>query len=203
MKCAWISPGVSFPNINTIMIITITGEPGSGKSTIGKKLAKKLGYKHYYMGQLRRDAAKKRGMTLAEYNAYGEKHPETDYEVDDYQKQLGEDEDNFVIEGRTSWFLIPHSIKLYITVDPKEGARRVFQDLQESDVRNEDTELHSVEEVLHSHTKRMESDRYRYKKYYKIDCCDTSQFDLVIDTTTLNKDEAFEKVWTYITQLQK
>ena len=71
------------------MIITITGEPGSGKSTIGKRLAKELGYGHYYIGQIRRDAAKKKGMTLAEYNKYGEAHPETDIEVDDYQKNLG------------------------------------------------------------------------------------------------------------------
>lgn len=185
------------------MIITITGEPGSGKSTIGKKLAQKLKYKHYYIGQLRRDAAKKRGMTLAQYNAYGEKHPETDYEVDDYQKKLGQEEDDFVIEGRTSWFLIPHSIKLYISVDPQEGAKRVFQDLQESNMRNEDVQLHNPKEVQESHEKRMKSDRYRYKKYYDIDCCDTSQFDLVINTTTLSKEDAFANVWAYIQKLQK
>lgn len=185
------------------MIITITGEPGSGKSTIGKELAQKLGYKRYYIGQLRRDAAKKRGMTLAQYNTYGEEHPETDHEVDDYQKKLGKDEDNFVIEGRTSWFLIPHSVKLYIGVDARVGAERVLSDLQESDARNEDSHLNNVEDVIKSHQRRMKSDRYRYKKYYNIDCCDTSQFDLVIDTTTLSKTDSFDKVWAYIQQLQK
>ncbi len=46
------------------MIITITGNPDSGKSTLGKKLAKKLGYKRYYIGQIRRDEAKKNGYDI-------------------------------------------------------------------------------------------------------------------------------------------
>ena len=41
------------------MIITISGLPGSGKSTIGKMLAKKLGYKFYSMGDLRGKIEKK------------------------------------------------------------------------------------------------------------------------------------------------
>ena len=182
------------------MIITITGDPGSGKSTIGKRLAKELGFKRYYIGQLRRDAAKKRDMTLAQYNAYGEEHPETDYEVDDYQKDLGKNEDQFIIEGRTSWFLIPHSIKLYVAVDPQEGARRVFSDLQESDARNEDSDLHNVADVVESHERRKKSDHYRYQKYYNIDCSDLSQYDLVIDTTKLNKEEAYKQVRDYISE---
>jgi predicted cytidylate kinase len=180
------------------MIITITGEPGSGKSTIGKRLAQKLNYEHYYIGQIRRDAARKRGMTLAEYNKYGETHPETDTEVDDYQKNLGKEKDNFVIEGRTSWFLIPHSEKIYITVSPEEGAKRVFKELQADNARNEDNGLLTLEDVLKSHREREASDALRYQKYYQKDCSDRNNFDLVVDTTKLNPDEAFEEVSNYI-----
>lgn len=56
----------------------------------------------------------KRGMTLAEYNKLGETDPSTDIEVDEYQKKLGETEDNFIIEGRTSWHFIPHSLKFLL-----------------------------------------------------------------------------------------
>jgi cytidylate kinase len=48
------------------MIISIGGTHGSGKSTIAKMLAKKLNWPHYYMGGLRRETAKKKGLTLAE-----------------------------------------------------------------------------------------------------------------------------------------
>ena len=180
------------------MIITITGEPGSGKSTVGKKLGEKLNYKHYYIGQIRRDAAKKKGMTLAEYNKYGELHPETDTEVDNYQRALGKKEDDFIIEGRTSWFLIPRSIKLYFKVDPREGARRVFNEIQGDSMRNEDNDLRSVGNVMKSHEKRMTSDKLRYQKYYQKDCYDEKNFDFVIDTTCLTPQEVFERTWKYI-----
>jgi len=185
------------------MIITITGNPGSGKSTLGKKLAKKLGYKRYYIGQIRRDEAKKMGMTLEEYNTYGEKHPETDLDVDNYQKQLGQTQDNFIMEGRTSWFLIPQSLKLYIKVSAQEGARRIFQDLQKENKRNESKNINTIEELIQKNKKRMKSDDLRYKKYYNKDCFDESNFDFVIDTTSFTIDEAYTQVLDFIQKLDK
>ncbi|XLQ20602.1 MAG: cytidylate kinase family protein [Candidatus Moraniibacteriota bacterium] len=185
------------------MIITITGDPGSGKSTLGEKLAKELDYDRYYIGQIRRDAAKKMGMTLAEYNKYGETHPETDLAVDDYQKTLGETKDAFIIEGRTSWFLIPKSLKIYIEVDPKEGATRIFNDLQKENIRNEGDNLTSVEDVLNSNIKRAASDELRYKKYYNKNCFDKNNFDFVIDTTNLTINEAYLEVLKFIQENTK
>ncbi len=180
------------------MIISISGDPGSGKSTIAKRLAEKLGWQRYYIGKLRREAAKQRGMTLAEYNKYGESHPETDKEVDEFQKKLGQEKDNFIIEGRTSWYFIPHSVKLYFKVDPLEGARRVFAELQKKNERNEGENLNSIEDVLKSHQERQKSDDKRYRKYYNINCFDEKNFDFVIDTTNLTPDEVFAKVWDFI-----
>ncbi|EKE15561.1 MAG: hypothetical protein ACD_11C00135G0002 [uncultured bacterium] len=180
------------------MIITITGDAGSGKSTIGKKLAEKLGYERFYIGQIRRDAAKKKGMTLAEYNVYGETHPETDIEVDEYQKKLGEKRDDFIIEGRTSWFLIPQSLKIYFKVAPLEGASRIYQELQKENNRNEDTHIQTIADILESNQKRLASDKYRYQKYYQKDCFDEKNFDFVIDTTDLTREQVFEKTLEYV-----
>ena len=57
------------------MIITISGNIGSGKSTIAKRLAKSLRYPALDVGGMRRAEAKRRGMTLAAFNAWAEKHP--------------------------------------------------------------------------------------------------------------------------------
>lgn len=180
------------------MIISVSGAPGSGKSTFARRLADALGWPRYYIGGIRREQAAKRGLSLAEYNKLGETDPATDREVDDYQRELGRKEDNFVIEGRTSWFFIPHSLKIYLDVSEEEGARRIFSDLQHNSKRNEDDGLNSVEAVKASTKKRLESDNLRYKQYYGIDAYNPSNYDYYFDTTNISRDEAFEKVYEFI-----
>ena len=53
------------------MIITISGIPGSGKTTVGRMLAEKLGYKFYSIGDLRGKMAMERGMTIDQLNELG------------------------------------------------------------------------------------------------------------------------------------
>lgn len=177
------------------MIISLMGAIGSGKSTIAQMLADKLGWPRYYMGGLRREAAKKRGMTLAEYNKLGETDISTDQEVDLYQKRLGETEDDFIIEGRTSWYLIPHSFKIYLDVSQDEGARRVFGSLQKKNERNEDKELKNIDDVKASMAKRVASDRLRYQKYYNIDVHNLQNYDFYLDTTDLTPAQVFQAVY--------
>jgi CMP/dCMP kinase len=180
------------------MIISISGFHGSGKSTVAKKLAKKLSWPRYYMGGLRREAALKKGLTLAEYNKLGETDPSTDLEVDLFQKNLGETEDNFIIEGRTSWHFIPHSLKIYIDVSLEEGANRIFRQLQKENNRNEDKNLKTIEDVIESLKKRHKSDALRYKKYFNIDVHDKNNYDYVIDTTNLSIEEVFNNIYSFV-----
>ncbi|HPT08426.1 MAG TPA: AAA family ATPase [bacterium] len=178
------------------MIISIGGTHGSGKSTIAKMLAKKLNWPHYYMGGLRRETAKKKGLTLAEYNKLGENDPTTDLEVDNYQKQLGQTQDNFIIEGRTSWHFIPQSFKIYLDVNENIGAERVFSHLKndKNNNRNEDVNLNSIEAVKESMAKRLESDKKRYKKYFGIDVYDKNNYDYYLDTSCFDIQEVFDQV---------
>ncbi len=181
------------------MIITISGLPGSGKTTLGKKLADKLAWSFYSMGGLRRQKAQEKGLTLAEYNKLGETDPETDLEVDRYQEQLGKTEDNFIIEGRTSWHFIPQALKIFLTVDSQVGAERIWYHLQQQDnERNEDHHLDSIEAVLISNEERLASDRKRYQKYFNLDVYDQSHYDLVLDTTKLTPDEVLAKVYEFV-----
>ncbi|MGE5425494.1 MAG: cytidylate kinase family protein [Bacillota bacterium] len=180
------------------MIISISGAQGSGKSSFAERLSRELGWPRYYIGGLRREAAARRGMTLEDYNRLGETDPVTDREVDEYQRELGKDGDNFIIEGRTSYFLIPHSLKIYLDVDLDEGAKRIFAHLKQNNSRNEADGLNSEEAVKDSLIRRTASDRLRYEKYYGLDVHDRSNFDYVLDTTNISQEEVFQQVYAFI-----
>ena len=145
------------------MIISISGDPGSGKSTIAKMLSEKLGMKRYYMGGILREQAKKRNMTLEDYYALGESDETIDKNLDNYQKKLGETEDNFIIEGRTSFYFIPHSLKIYIAVDEKVGAERIWKELQKKNERNEADNLTSIEDLIKAYKNVLEARRIGIK----------------------------------------
>ncbi len=177
------------------MIVSFSGAPGSGKSGVARRLAEKFNWPYYDIGALRRKIAGERGMTLEEYNTLGESDPSTDLEVDEYQAKMGREQDNFVISGRTSWHFIPHSIKIYMNVDPRVGAERIFKD---PSPRNEARHMGSVDEVLENMKRRQQSDSFRYKKYFNINVNDLGNYDHVIDTTDITQEEAFQAVCAII-----
>ncbi len=177
------------------MIISLSGAPGSGKSTVAQMLAEKLGWPRYYIGRIWREMASKHGVDVKEYSKLNESSPDKDREVDEYQRELGKKEDNFVIEGRTSWYFIPHSFKIYLYVELEEGAKRIFGSLQKKNARNEGENLATWQDVLASNKERMTSDNGRYLKYYGIDVNDKNNFDFYLNTTNLTPAEVFSLVF--------
>ncbi len=184
----------------TGMIITISGHPGSGKTTVAKMLIDSLKLKHYYMGGIRRQIAKERGMTIEEFNKLGETDPSTDKVVDDFLVKLGKEEDNFIAEGRTAAYFIPNSIKIFMDVDMRVGAERILKDLTEKGmqgVRNEKIGL-GVDDQERLLRERVESDRLRYQKYYGIDITDKSRYDLWVDTSDMTPEQVADKIIAFV-----
>lgn len=177
----------------TNMILTINGKEGSGKTTVAKQLAEKLGYKRYYVGGMRRDAARKKGMTLEEFNTWSETHPEGDTHFDEMVTKLGNEENNFIIESRTAFHFIPHSIKIYLDVDLDIAARRIFND-DKLHSRNERDKINSLEEIKKGLQARTGSDNKRYKQYYDLDIHNPKQYDIVLDTSTLPPDAVTKRI---------
>lgn len=174
------------------MIITISGLPGSGKTTTAKILSEKLNLKRYSVGNFRREKAKKLGLTLEEFNKLGEKDSFTDKEADDWQIEIGKREDNFIIDGRLSYHFIPNSIKIFLSVSPEVGAERIMLE------RREEEKHQTINEAVKSWKTRVNSDKKRYKKYYNLNPNDSKNYDLVIDTSSMEKQEVIDKILRFI-----
>jgi len=189
-------------------IITISGDPGSGKSTIAQELARKLKAKRIYVGEIRREIARKKGLTLAELNKYAEKHPETDVIID---KKIASQARHLarkypvIVEGRTQFYFIPESFKLYVKVSLAEGVKRIWHQMQSQkakSARNEG-EINTLAQLKKSISARIASDKKRYKKYYNIDHTKKSNYDFTLDTTGLTKRQQIAKIWQRIKSLTK
>ena len=57
-----------------MVTITISGTPGSGKSTVAKILEKKLGIKYIYSGLIFRQLAEEHNMELEKFGKYCEQN---------------------------------------------------------------------------------------------------------------------------------
>ncbi len=180
------------------MIITISGTPGSGKGTVGKMLAKKLKYRYYSIGGMRREMAIERGMTLQEFNVLGESKAFTDRDIDSWQEKLGQRADNLVVEGRTSFHFIPRSVKIFLKADLSEAARRIFHDKAHVRLFEASHHYHTVKELEHGLRGRMASDTRRYRKYYKLNIYLPKHYHLVIDTTKHTPQGTLKQIMNFL-----
>jgi len=171
------------------MIITITGDLGSGKSTVAKLLAKELGLKHYSSGDLFRSIAKKKGIDFMQMQKEGEKSSELDKEIDDYVKSLGKEQDDFIIDSRLGWHFIPNSFKVYLTVNAKIGAQRILGH------KRDEEKAQSVDNMVTMNKQRRQSEEKRYQQYYGVSLTDMSNYDIVIDTSHISAKEVTKKIF--------
>jgi cytidylate kinase len=187
------------------MRITISGMPGSGKTTVAKILSERLKLKHYYIGAMRREIARQRGITLNELNRLGESDPSTDKVVDDHLINLGKTEDDFIAEGRTASYFIPDSIKIFIAVDVRVGAERILKDAIEKGKAQERNEkvAASVDEQAKLLQERIDSDKLRYKRYYGSTMFERKMYDLWLDSTDMTPEQVVSQVMAFITSSQK
>ena len=101
------------------------------------------------------------------------------------------EKDNFIIDWRLAFHFIPHGLKIFLSVDPLEAAKRIFHDENRRNiVENHETIEHTVENIII----RRKSEDERYMKYYGLHIYDMSLYDIVIDTSNKDPETVFQSV---------
>jgi len=168
-------------------IITISGQPGSGKSTTADAVAKLLKYERFSSGDLMREIAKKRQVTIGELNFLAEKDTSIDEELDSRLRELGEKRDKLVIDSRLGFYWIPNSFKVYLDLDLSIAASRIFADMNENRTKSGET-ADSAYDVEVSIRSRLYSERKRYEALYGVNPYKLHHYDLIVDTSRNNPD---------------
>ncbi len=180
---------VKFLKSQNTLRITVSGDIGSGKSTFSKKLAQKLEIKRISVGEMIREEATNRNMTLLEFSELQIKDDTIDKALDAKQTEISKKLKKGVFEGRTAWhFVYEPTVTIFLAIDPKQGALRILED---SNINRD--KFSSLDDVISKNKTRKQSEITRYQNYYNIDVYDLDNYDIVIDTTSISIEKVFEK----------
>jgi len=154
------------------IIITISGPHGTGKSTYARALAKALGLRHVCAGELFRELAHEKTMTLEAFSKYAANNPEVDKLIDERTREEATTGD-VVIDAQLGAWILKNDADVKLLLVASDEIR--FQRIAGRDHVSFET---AKRETL----AREQIQRDRYKKYYGIDVTDRTIYDLKIDT---------------------
>lgn len=172
-----------------MVVITISGLHGTGKTTQAKFLAKRFGLRYVSAGEIMRKMAKERGMSLEEFSKIAEESPSIDRQIDE-RMILEAEKGNVILDGRlTAWMAGEKAdIKILLTAPLNVRVKRIAE-----------RENKSIEEALKETVIREESEKKRYKEIYGIDAEDYSVFDVVVNTA-LWDEETIKKALEFLVE---
>ena len=154
--------------------ITVSGLPGSGTSTLCRRLSERTGLEHVNAGRIFRDLAGELGLSLAELGRSAEADGRIDRRLDERMAERAR-AGGCLLEGRiTGWMMHRRrlaALKVWVQADLDTRALRVAgRDRQ------------PIAEATTAILERERSERHRYAVHYRIDLSDLSIYDLVVDS---------------------
>ena len=177
------------------MILTISGLHGTGKSTIGKLIANKLGIRYYSTGQAFRDLAVELNMTLEEFTEYAEQNPDIDKKLDDKIIEIAKN-GNVIIDSQLSAYILKSiaDFKILLTCPLEIRVKRMAE-----------RDNVSYNEKLKETKIREESEVKRFKMLYNIDLNDQVEiekiYNLILDIKNLTVEEVLKKILSTLPKL--
>lgn len=176
------------PSQGDRVLVTVSGQIGSGKTEVCRELGRRTGWKIVSAGSILRGMAAEHGMSVLEFNEFAKSHPEIDQKIDSYLASLADSSESLIIDSRLAWHFLPRAVKVYLTVERLIGAKRVF-------LASRTDETHTSAETAYIDiAERQRLEQERFFSLYAINAEDWRNYDLVIDTTHASPSEVADVV---------
>ena len=176
--------------------ITVSGHPGSGTSTLVKGLVGRYGWTSLNGGDVFREEAKNRGMSLGDFGELCKKELDVDRSLDELlmDRMQGTDSAHIVESRLAGWWAyrlgLP-CLRIWLDVDDEERARRVAS-----------RENMSFDEAFEANQARAAVDAERFALLYGISPQDPEPYTHVVKATSLNATEILEHVVGLLEEVQ-
>ena len=162
--------------------VTISGLAGSGTSTLVRGITEHYGWTSVNGGQIFREEANSRGLTLTEFNDLCSEDESTDFELDEaLRRHITNDETNVIESRLAGWWaykLGSDCTRIWLDVNDKERAFRV--------AKREDMKL---EEALAINARRLLVQNQRYQKMYGLTPEDPTPYTHIIDASDISAEQ--------------
>ena len=181
-----------------VSIVTISREPGSGGRIVASRLAEKLGIDIFHQEVIHElaksadvsetllETLDERGVSILEdwiSSLVHERHLWPDRYMQHLMKVIGTigKHGRAVVVGRGANFILPSDKRFAVRITAPQAWR----------IQNVAREFGLPSEEAKRRVMRTESDRRAFiRKYFNADIADPTNYDLVINTATLNLDDA-------------
>ncbi len=174
------------------MRITVSGLPGSGTTSLSRYLAEHHGFDMISAGEVFRQLAREHNMELAVFGRLAEEDSSYDKMIDARQKEIAQTQDNIIVEGRLSGWMVPQAdLKIWLQAPISCRIKRIA-------TRDEVTDERTAEALT---LERESCEAGRYRSYYDIDINDLRVYHLVLDSERWNIEGLGAIVDTAISQL--
>ncbi len=167
----------NWKDIKSTRNITISGGVASGKSTIGKLLAKKLNYEYVSLGSKAREIAKSKDLDISDFQKYCIQNPSLDKEIDKLFSKECNEKTNLIVDYRLGYKFIPKSFKVFLNVTERVAIERLKK-------------ANRMNETYQTLKSREGSFRKQfYNNYGIINYEETENYDMVISVDNQNPNE--------------
>jgi len=171
------------------MLLTVSGPPGSGKSTTAELLADAFDLDHVSGGDIFRDLADERGYTPSSSINSPRKTTRSTAISTGGSREIAVDADDLVLESRLAGWLAGDQADFRFWLDAPARVRgeRIAE-------REEKDPVRATEETK----AREASEAQRYEEYYGIDIRDLTIYDLSVNTARWEPDAVLDMLVTAV-----